>query len=118
MSRPRLKGAYPGCSWCGGNGCIQCDAEREKAMERRRQPILTVTYEEMNDPSLGPLIRDAIGREALEHAFGLDGGGVAEIEENCAIVSLLQAMRGATLQSEEPIPAEASCDVDSSENAE
>jgi len=79
---------------------MMCDAEREKAIEARRQPILSVTYEEMQDPTLGRLIKDAIGREALERAFGPGGGGMAEIEENCAIVSFVQAMRKATSRSE------------------
>ena len=65
----------------------------EKALEARRQPVLSVTVEEMKDPTLGPLIKQAIGREAIERAFGPGGGGIAEVEENCAIVSLLQALR-------------------------
>ncbi|NQU22698.1 MAG: hypothetical protein HQ567_15585 [Candidatus Nealsonbacteria bacterium] len=123
MNRPRLKGAFAGCKWCHGSGCLQCDIEREKAFEARCQPILSVTHEEMRDPTLGPLIKDAIGADALVHAFGPDGGGMAEVEENCAVVSLLQTMRKAFSEEDgqadahEPIPAEAACNEDGSENA-
>jgi len=92
----RLKGAYLNCTWCNGRGCLMCDAEREKAKNVRRQPILNVTHEEMQDPSLGLLILDAIGRKAIERAFGPDGGGIDEVEGNCNVVSLVQAMRRAT----------------------
>jgi len=38
MGNTRLKGAFPNCKWCHGNGCICCDDEREKAFERSQQP--------------------------------------------------------------------------------
>lgn len=33
VSKPKalLKGAYYGCRWCGGSGCLQCEAEKAKA---------------------------------------------------------------------------------------
>ncbi len=117
MNRPQLKGAFAGCSWCYGRGCLQCDIEREKAIEARQQPILSVTFEEMDDPTLGPLIKDAIGREAIERAFGPGGDGIAEVERNCAMVSLVQAIRKSTKTSsssgdgEEDVLTEAACDV-------
>ncbi len=105
MGKARLKGAFAGCKWCHGNGCMCCDAEREKAFERSQQPILSVTHEELNDPTLGPMIKDAIGADAIQEAFGPGGGGVKEIEYNCAVVSFLQAMRkrgsGQTVRQEE-----------------
>jgi len=38
-------------------------------------------------------LRRVAGREALERAFGPDGGGMAEIEYNAAVESLIQAVR-------------------------
>ena len=91
----RLKGAFPGCSWCGGNGCLQCDEERRKAQELAMQPILSFKLEESEDPTLGPMIRDAIGAEALQRAFAPGGGGIAEIQRNCALASLVQLLHRA-----------------------
>jgi len=93
MSNTRLKGAFPDCKWCHGNGCICCDDEREKAFERSQKPILTFTHEELDDPSLGPLIKDAIGADALQKAFSPGGGGMQEVKRNCAITSLVQTLR-------------------------
>lgn len=70
-----------------------CDAERAKSFERSKKPILQYTPEEMKDPTLGPMIRDAIGAQALEKAFGFDGGGMSEVRSNCAMVTLFQAIR-------------------------
>lgn len=89
----QLKGAFLGCKWCSGSGCLCCDEEREKAFERSQQPILTVTHEELKDPSLGPLIKDTIGADAIQKAFRPGGGGIEEVKYNCAILSLVQAMR-------------------------
>lgn len=91
--RTQLKGGFAGCTWCHGRGCMCCDNERQRAIERAQQPILSFTCDELEDPGLGPLIKDAIGADALRKAFGPEGGGVAEIEFKCAIVSLVQAMR-------------------------
>lgn len=97
----QLKGAFSGCNWCGGNGCLQCDDERRKAEERAMQPILTFKREDLDDPTLGPRIKDAIGAQALRKAFGPDGGGIAEVERNCAIVSLVQVVRKTMQESEQ-----------------
>ena len=93
MSNTQLKGAFAGCTWCHGKGCLCCDREREKAYQRSRKPILSVTHEELADPTLGPLIKNTIGADAMQKAFGPDGGGVGEINSNCAVVSLVQALR-------------------------
>ncbi len=93
MGRTQLKGAFIGCTWCHGSGCICCDSEREKAFQRSKQPILSFTHEELEDPTMGPLIKDAIGADALQRAFGPDGGGVEEVKFNCAVASLEQLMR-------------------------
>jgi len=39
------------------------------------------------------LLKEIFGRQALEHAFGPDGGGMQEIEQAAAIASFKQAMR-------------------------
>ena len=93
MGDVRLKGAFAGCKWCHGSGCLCCAGEREKALQEFQQPILSVTHEELRDPTLGPLIKDAIGVDALRKAFGPGGGGSDEIRYHCAVVSLVQALR-------------------------
>ena len=30
QARPMLKGAFAGCKWCNGNGCMGCDEVRRK----------------------------------------------------------------------------------------
>ena len=93
MARPvrqQLKGAFPHCQWCGGSGCMCCDEERRKHEQRLYQPIFTA---EINDPEDMAALQRVAGREALERAFGQNGGGMAEIEFNAAVESLLQALR-------------------------
>ena len=93
VDRTQLKGAFAGCKWCHGSGCMCCDSEREKAIQRAQQPILSFTHDELDDPTMGPLIKNAIGAEALQKAFGPGGGGMQEVEFNCAVASLVQLMR-------------------------
>lgn len=86
----RRKGAFAHCKWCGGNGCMGCDEEREKYQQRMSQPIFTA---DRNDPEDMEALRRLFGAEALQKAFGPDGGGMAEIERNAAIESLKQCFR-------------------------
>lgn len=86
----KLKGGFAGCKWCHGNGCMGCDAEREAAVERARQPIFTA---DRDDPEDIKQLRRVIGAEALGQAFGPGGGGVGEINRNAAVESFLQVMR-------------------------
>jgi len=55
-------------------------------------PIFTA---DRNDPEDMAALRRIVGGEALEHAFGDDGGGLAEVERNAAVESLLQSLRKA-----------------------
>ena len=98
-TRQQLKGAFPGCKWCNGTGCMGCDEERRKYQERRAQPIFTA---DRNDPEDMEALRRVFGREALEHAFGPDGDGMAEVEYNATVASLLQALRKSKRTSGEP----------------
>lgn len=93
MKRPvrqQLKGAFPLCRWCDGYGCMCCDQERRRHEEQMSRPIFTA---DRSDPQDLEALRRVIGREALEHAFGEGGGGVAEVEYNAAVESVLQALR-------------------------
>ena len=90
---------YRNCKWCDGFGvngqaCNQCDSERMKAQaefkKKGPQPIFTA---ELNNPEDMKRLNEIVGRDALEHAFGPDGGGVGEIERNAAVGSFLQIMR-------------------------
>jgi hypothetical protein len=75
---------YRDCPWCHGRGCLQCKIEADKEYERQfpngPQPIATF---DITTPEGVEKARQAIGVEALEHAFGPDGGGVREIIRNC-----------------------------------
>jgi len=86
----RLKGAFPGCTWCGGNGCMGCDEERKKAEDRARQPIFTA---DRNDPEDMKLLKEYFGADALNRAFGPGGGGMDEIHENALIATIRQTLR-------------------------
>ena len=48
---------------------------------------------DINDPGDMELLKEVFGREALEHAFGPDGGGMPEIEQAAALASFKQMMR-------------------------
>ncbi len=87
---PKFKGAFRGCSWCGGAGCICCEAEREKAVEEAKKPIFTA---DPRDPEDMKLMKEVFGAEALQRAFGPGGGGMQEVHRNAAIANLRQAFR-------------------------
>jgi hypothetical protein len=88
--RQQLKGAFPYCKWCGGSGCMGCDEERRKYQEQRAKPIFSADRDNPDDMEA---LRRVVGREAIEHAFGPEGGGIAEVEYNAAVESLLQVLR-------------------------
>jgi hypothetical protein len=90
QSRQQLKGAFPYCKWCDGFGCMGCDEEQRKYEERMAKPIFTA---DRNDPEDMEALRRVVGREALERAFGPGGGGIAEVEYNAAVESLVQTLR-------------------------
>ena len=85
-----FKGAFHRCSWCNGRGCNQCHLERQKVESQPPKPLFSA---DVNDPGDMELLKEVFGREALEHAFGPDGGGMPEIEEGAALASFKQAMR-------------------------
>ncbi len=93
-----FKGAYSGCEWCGGNGCLQCPEERKKAEQRAMEPIFTA---DRNNPDDMALLNEFCGREALGKAFGPDGEGMVEVERNAAIASFKQAVRKMSFESKE-----------------
>ena len=86
------KGGFDRCSWCNGRGCNQCQLAREKYLDaiKTPQPLFTA---DVSDPEDMQLLKEIFGRQALEHAFGPDGGGMQEIEQAAAIASFKQAMR-------------------------
>ena len=94
MSRHSI--AFDGCSWCSGQGCNQCRYERKKyeaqieANLKNPQPIFSA---DRNNPGDMQLLKDVFGKDALEQAFGPDGGGMEEINRNAAVASLTQELR-------------------------
>ena len=81
------------CNFCGGRGCIACAGERARIEKEMMKPLFVAkTPEDLQ------LLKDAIGKEALEKAFRPDPifghiSGVQEIERNLALASLLQYLR-------------------------
>ena len=69
------KGAFEHCRWCNGQGCNQCNLERKKYEDQFKtpQPLFSA---DVNDPEDMELLKEVFGRQALEHAFGPDGGGM------------------------------------------
>jgi hypothetical protein len=59
-------------------------------MESMSLPIFTAHRDDPDD--MAALNRIA-GADALNHAFGPDGGGMQEVKERAAIESLVQAVR-------------------------
>ncbi len=95
MSRERLKGAFAGCSWCDGNGCICCDDERDKATKKsawqsKYRPMFTA---DLNDPEDVKLLKETFGAEAVLATFDFDGGGMDALRSNAAMASLSQRIR-------------------------
>jgi hypothetical protein len=82
--------AYANCRFCGGRGCLACEGERQKDVQKEPQPIFVASRDDPKDlEALGRVI----GREAIDKAFGPDGGGIKEIEFNAAVESFKQAAR-------------------------
>ena len=102
--KPEFKGAFPECSWCYGRGCNQCPSERKEYEANlldqleNPQPIFSAKTDNPHDMQL---MKTYFGKEALERAFGPEGGGQQEIERNGCVASLIQL-----LHSEHPEPEE------------
>ncbi|WEX10309.1 hypothetical protein [Chelativorans sp. AA-79] len=79
------RSVYRDCRWCYGKGCLYCEAEANAEYKRQfpdgSKPIATF---DMTTPEGREAAKKAIGREAIEKAFGAGGGGIAEILENIA----------------------------------
>ena len=86
--------AYAKCKWCYGDGCNQCEVERQKAIDEYEkngpQPIFTAKPDSPEDMES---LKKVFGADALEHAFGPDGDGMREIETGAAVESMLQLLR-------------------------
>ena len=85
------------CRFCGGRGCLACPGEQQRAEERAREPIFVANPDDPHDIEL---LREFLGRKAVERAFAAGGGGIHEIEFNAAVASLLQ--RIAKAKGEQP----------------
>jgi hypothetical protein len=88
----KMAGGFPQCRWCGGNGCMCCDAERakweaERDAEYARQfpdgptPIFAARTGNAKDQEL---LKRVFHADRLQEAFGPDGRGMAQIEEEAA----------------------------------
>lgn len=74
---------YRDCRWCRGNGCLycesECDAEYKRQFPGGPKPIASFS---LNTPGDVDAFKEIFGREAMEKAFGAEGGGLAEILVN------------------------------------
>jgi len=75
-------GIYRDCRFCGGKGCMACPGEADRAYKREYpdgpQPIDTF---KLDNPEDMERLRNQFGIEAMEKAFGPDGGGLEELLE-------------------------------------
>jgi hypothetical protein len=73
---------YTSCRWCSGSGCLYCENEADQAYAREfpegPKPIATFR---LDSPADMERMKSIFGAEALERAFGPEGGGIAEIDE-------------------------------------
>lgn len=49
-------------------------------MRKKTEPMLTINK---NSEFELELMKNAIGKDAIDKAFGAEGGGIKEIEDNC-----------------------------------
>lgn len=66
------------------------DAEYARQFPNGPEPMLVVRRDNPDDMEL---LKKVFHREAIEHAFGPDGGGMEEIEKNAADARAIQAAR-------------------------
>ena len=74
------KQIYRDCKFCGGEGCLACSREADKAYKEAfpdgPKPIATF---KRDSPSDMDRLEKAIGKDALDEAFALGGGGVEKV---------------------------------------
>jgi hypothetical protein len=74
--------SYVDCKWCDGRGCIYCESEADAAYKRAFPEGVKPIASFPNTPDGLAAARAVIGKEALEKAFGPNGGGLAEFMHN------------------------------------
>lgn len=78
---------YRDCKWCHGRGCLACEGERDKDYKHQfpegPKPIATF---DLTTAEGAERARQAIGFEAVQKAFGPNGGGMQEFLANIAKV--------------------------------
>lgn len=81
------------CTNCNGKGCLDCNFE---LMSRNKSSIAPTPafIANPNDKNDMELLKNAIGKDALDKAFSNDGGGLREIELNLVSAKLSQALGG------------------------
>lgn len=74
------RGIYRDCKFCGGKGCIACPTEANKAYKKAFPdgPVPIATFKKDSPEDMEELKR-VFGVDSLNKAFGVGGGGMAEI---------------------------------------
>lgn len=76
---------YRDCKFCGGEGCLACSAEAEKAYKKAfpngPKPIATFRKDSPEDMAK---LKKVFGANALNKAFGPSGKGMEDILNNLA----------------------------------
>lgn len=81
---------FVSCRWCNSKGCAACykrreqrkkelDEEYKRQFPNGPQPFFTAR---LDNPEEMEQAKRVVGREALEKAFGPDGGGMEEVLTN------------------------------------
>ena len=88
------KGAFSGCNWCHGNGCLMCDKERRRAEELMMQPIFVAKRDNQKDMEA---LRRIAGAEVLERDYAENSGNMEgvmrAVNQRAAVESVLQLLR-------------------------
>ena len=85
-----FKGAFEGCNWCHGNGCMMCDRQREAAIQAAMEPIFVA---DRNDPADLEALARIAHADVLEKDFAPGGDGIHGVNERAAIETIRQLLR-------------------------
>lgn len=97
--QPRFaNGVYRDCKWCGGRGCLSCEAEADKEYKRQfpdgPKPIASFSTVGMSGDEVGGILAKVLGSKAID-AASKEASVRADriLEENPGVVELVGATK-------------------------
>lgn len=87
-----MPGLRSWCRWCRGGGCVACPPPPEPRADPESGLLLAVDADPTNDPEGWRVLREALGKEAVDRAFAPGGGGVDELRRSIAVLRLVAAL--------------------------